>query len=108
MLLTAILSDAVNLGLGKMAESCPGTTYARLSWLQARHIRDETYSGALAEIVNAQFRHPFAALWGDGTTSSSDGQRFRAAGQGEGASYHNPKYGSDPSVQFYTHISDQY
>ena len=108
MLLTAVLSDAVNLGLGKMAESCPGTTYARLSWLQAWHIRDETYSAALAELVNSQYRHPFATSWGDGTTSSSDGQRFRVGGQGEGAGYHNPKYGSEPSVQFYTHISDQY
>jgi hypothetical protein len=54
LLLTAILADAINLGLSKMAESCPGTTYARLSWLQAWHVRDETYSKALAELVNAQ------------------------------------------------------
>ncbi len=56
-----------------MAESCPGTTYAKLSWLQAWHICDETYSVALADLVNAQFRHPFAGNWGEGTTSSSDG-----------------------------------
>jgi len=31
-----------------------------LSWLQAWHIRDETYSVALAELVNAQIRQPFA------------------------------------------------
>jgi len=31
--------------------------------MQAWHIRDETYSAALAELVNAQFRHPFAAHW---------------------------------------------
>ncbi|MEI6999702.1 Tn3 family transposase, partial [Klebsiella pneumoniae] len=77
LLLTTILADAINLGLTKMAESCPGTTYAKLSWLQAWHIRDETYSTALAELVNAQFRQPFAGNWGDGTTSSSDGQNFR-------------------------------
>ena len=57
----------------------------RLSWLHAWHVRDETYSAALAELVNAQFRQPFAAHWGDGTTSSSDGQRFRAGGLGEAA-----------------------
>jgi TnpA family transposase len=28
---------------------------------------------ALAEVVNAQFHQPFAACWGEGTTSSSDG-----------------------------------
>jgi hypothetical protein len=81
-LLTAVLADAINLGLTKMAESCPGTTYATLSWLQAWHLRDETYAAALAELINAQFRHPFAAWWGDGTTSSSDGQHFKAGGRG--------------------------
>lgn len=45
LLLTTILADGINLGLAKMAESCPGTTYARLSWLQAWHIRDETGFG---------------------------------------------------------------
>lgn len=83
LLLSAILGDAINLGLTKMAESSPGLTYAKLSWLQAWHIRDETYSAALAELVNHQYRHAFAAHWGDGTTSSSDGQRFRAGGRGE-------------------------
>jgi TnpA family transposase len=108
LLLTAILADAINLGLTKMAESCPGITYAKLSWLQAWHIRDETYSDALASLVNTQSAHPFAAYWGDGTASSSDGQRFRTAGHAERGGNINPKYGSEPGIQFYTHISDQY
>jgi TnpA family transposase len=108
LLLTTILADAINLGLTKMAESCPGTTYAKLAWLQAWHIRDETYSTALAELVNAQFRHPFAAYWGDGTTSSSDGQNFRTGSKAESTGHINPKYGSSPGRTFYTHISDQY
>jgi hypothetical protein len=107
-LLTTILADAINLGLTRMAESCPGTTYAKLSWLQAWHIRDETYSKALAELVNAQFVHPFAVHWGDGSTSSSDGQRFRAGGCAESTGHVNPKYGAEPGRMFYTHISDQY
>lgn len=108
LLLTTILADGINLGLTKMAESCPGASYAKLSWLQAWHIRDETYSAALAELVNAQAKEPFATNWGDGTTSSSDGQRFQAGGQAERSGAVNPKYGSEPGVQFYTHISDQY
>ncbi|MGK1011906.1 Tn3 family transposase [Klebsiella pneumoniae] len=31
LLLTTILADGINLGLTKMAESCPGTTYAKLN-----------------------------------------------------------------------------
>lgn len=68
ILLATILADAINLGLTKMAESCPNMTYAKLSWIHAWHIRDETYSMALAELVNAQFNHPFAKHWGDGST----------------------------------------
>jgi TnpA family transposase len=108
LLLTTILADGINLGLSKMAESCPGTTYAKLSWLQAWHIRDETYATALAELVNAQFRQPFAEHWGDGATSSSDGQRFKAGGKAESTGHLNPKYGTEPGRQFYTHVSDQY
>jgi TnpA family transposase len=108
MLLTTILADGINLGLTKMAESCPGTTYAKLARLQAWHIRDETYAAALAELVNAQHQEPFAAHWGDGTTSSSDGQRFRAGGRAESTGHVNPKYGTEPGRTIYTHISDKY
>jgi TnpA family transposase len=108
LLLTTILADGINLGLTKMAESCPDTTYAKLSWLQAWHIRDETYSAALAELVNTQTHHAFAGHWGAGTTSSSDGQRFKAGGRAESTGHINPKYGGEPGRTFYTHISDQY
>jgi Tn3 transposase DDE domain len=108
LLLTAILADAINLGLTKMAEACPGSTVARLSWLSAWHIRDETYSKALAEIVNFQHRLPLAEHWGEGTTSSSDGQRFRAGGRAEATGQVNLRYSNEPGALFYTHISDQY
>lgn len=52
--------------------------------------------------------HPFTKLWGDGDTSSSDGQFFRAGGHGEARADHNAKYGSEPGVKFYTHVSDRY
>lgn len=74
-----MLADAINLGLSKMAEACPGITARELDWLASMHIYEETYSRALAELVNFHHRHPFSGHWGEGTTSSSDGQRFRAA-----------------------------
>ncbi|HCC5914882.1 TPA: Tn3 family transposase, partial [Escherichia coli] len=49
-----------------------------------------------------------AANWGDGTTSSSDGQNFRTGSKAESTGHINPKYGSSPGRTFYTHISDQY
>ena len=50
----------------------------------------------------------FAGHWGDGTTSSSDGQNFRTGSKAESTGHINPKYGSSPGRTFYTHISDQY
>ena len=108
LLLAAVLADGLNLGLTKMAEACPDATYTKLSWLAAWHIRDETYAEALAEIVNAIHRHPLATAWGEGTTSSSDGQRFQVGGRGEPVGAVNLKYGTNPSSLIYTFISDRY
>ncbi|WP_165796548.1 Tn3 family transposase, partial [Chryseobacterium sp. HMWF001] len=108
LMLTVILSDAINLGLRKMSDASPGISYSKLSWLQAWHIRDETYSSALAEIINYHYKHPFSGYWGEGKTSSSDGQRFAVGSRAHKRGNINPKYGSSPGVQFYTHISDQY
>ncbi len=100
LLLTTILADGINLGLTKMAEACPGSTKSSLEDIQAWYIRDETYSAALAELVNAQGKRPLAAFWGDGTTSSSDGQNFRTGSSGRYAGQVNPKYGQEPDVSF--------
>lgn len=107
-LLGAILADGINLGLVKMAGACEDFTYDRLVWVSDWCIRDESYTKALAEVINAHHRLPFAAHWGEGTTSSSDGQRFKAGGKRKSIGHVNAKYGQEPSVLFYTHLSDQY
>jgi len=107
-LFAAILADATNLGLSKMANACPGLTFARLSWVSDWSLRDETYAQALAELIDYHHALPFAAHWGDGTTSSSDAQRFPVGGRREATAQVNARYGHEPSIMFYTHISDQY
>jgi TnpA family transposase len=91
-----------------MAEACPGTTARKLDWLASLDIRDESYAKAQAELVNYHHRHPFSEHWGEGITSSSDGQRFRASGRAEQSGQVNLRYGNEPGVLFYTRISDQY
>lgn len=108
MLLTVILADAINLGLTKMAEACPGSTFYKLERIRAWHVRDETYAKALAELVNFQHKEPFASYWGAGKTSSSDGQHYKVGGRGEHTGQVNLRYGTEPGVNFYTHLSDQY
>ncbi|MFS0520273.1 Tn3 family transposase, partial [Nostoc sp. UIC 10607] len=107
VLLSALLADGINLGLTRMADATQGMSFERLAWVADWYIRDETYSKAMAEVVNFHAQVPFAAYWGDGTTSSSDGQRFKAAGHRSFNEEINAKYGKDRSVIFYTHISDQ-
>jgi TnpA family transposase len=106
-LLTVILSDALNLGLRKMADSCPGMTYNKLSWTQAWYAREETYEAAQKILIDKQHLHPFARYWGDGTTSSSDGQWFATTGHARASGEVNAQYGSDPGEMLYTHLSDQ-
>jgi TnpA family transposase len=91
-----------------MAESSKGLTHARLVWTAEWHVRDETYAAALAAVIDAHHAHPVAQLWGPGDTSSSDGQFFRAGSHGEARSEINARYGPDPGVLFYTHVSDRY
>jgi hypothetical protein len=95
----SILADAINLGITKMAEACPGTIARKLDWLASLHIRDETYALAIVELVNHHHRHAFAEHWGEGKTSSSDGQRFRASGRGESAGHVNLRYGNEPATR---------
>ena len=91
-----------------MALAAPELSYGRLSWFYSWHIRDQTYEAALASLVEAQSKQPLSAFWGGGTTSSSDGQRFRAAAHGAASGQWNPKYGAEPGRLFYTHLSDQF
>ena len=107
-LMTAVLADATNLGLTRMARSAGAFSHSRLLWVAEWHVRDETYQAALACLVDAIHAQPFTKVWGEGDASSSDGQFFRAGGHGEARADYNAKYGSEPGVKFYTHVSDRY
>jgi len=107
-LLAAILADGINLGLTRMAETCRGVTLRQLAWVHDWHVREEGYAAALARLIEAHRAVPLARLWGDGTTSSSDGQYFHAGSQGGGLGDVNARHGNEPGVAFYTHVSDQF
>jgi TnpA family transposase len=107
-MLTAVLADGINLGLTRMADACRGVTMRQLTWVHDWHVREETYAAALARIIELHRALPLAAAWGDGTTSSSDGQFYRAGGRGEASGDVNARHGNEPGVAFYTHVSDQY
>ena len=107
-LMTALLADATNLGLARMARSSKIFSHSKLLWIAEWHIRDETYKAGLACLIDSIHAQPFTKVWGAGDTSSSDGQFFKAGGYSEARADYNAKYGSEPGVKFYTHVSDRY
>ncbi len=72
------------------------------------HVESDAISRALAMVIQAQSDLPMAQCWGGGVTASSDGQFFPAARQGEAMNLINAKYGSEPGLKAYPHVSDQF
>ncbi|MGE4061469.1 MAG: Tn3 family transposase, partial [Sphingomonadales bacterium] len=70
--------------------------------------REETYALALRCLVDQQQGEPFAAHFGSGTSSSSDGQFFQAAGFGRDAARLNAHYSQQSGFKVYSHLSDRY
>lgn len=91
-----------------MAEATSSHNYFQLSRLSRWHVESDAINRALAMVIEAQTRLPMAQFWGGGVTASSDGQFFPAARQGEAMNLINAKYGSEPGLKAYTHVSDQF
>ncbi len=107
-ILAAVLADATKLGLERMANASQGVTYAQLAWTHSWYLSEENYRAALAKIIEVHHAQPFAKHWGDGQASSSDGQFFRSGRRRGGAGEVNAKYGPEPGLRIYTHLSDMH
>ncbi|WP_415182123.1 Tn3 family transposase [Phaeovulum sp.] len=107
-LLTTLLAEGLNLGMSKMAEATDTHSYFQLSSLSNWYVEGDAITRALAMVIEAQSTLPMARFWGAGITASSDGQFFPAARQGEAMNLINAKYGTEPGLKAYTHVSDQF
>jgi len=106
-LYAAVLAQGCNVTLAEMARSAE-LSYDRLVWTTRWYLREETLTAAVTDLVNHQHRQPLAALWGGGTLSSSDGQRFPVRGKVRNAAALPRYFGYGRGVTFYTWTSDQY
>ena len=107
-LLNVILAEGLNLGLSKMANATSTHDFFQLSRISRWHVEIEGIAHALAMVTEAQSHLPMAQFWGAGATASSDGQFFPTTRQGEAMNLVNAKYGTEPGLKAYTHVSDQY
>ena len=107
-LLNVLLAEGLNLGLSKMAGATNTHDFFQLSRLSRWHVESEAMARALAMVIEGQSVLPMARFWGAGQTASSDGQFFPTTRQGEAMSLINAKYGREPGLKAYTHVSDQF
>jgi TnpA family transposase len=105
-LYASLIAYACNLGYAGMADAS-GISEDALAWTSQWYLRQETLRAANTRLVNAHHAHPLAALWGGGTLSSSDGQRFPQRGHSLTARALS-RYFLDEGTTTYTHVSDQH
>jgi hypothetical protein len=79
-LLAVLIGHATNLGLTRMSEAT-GISYDILAWTAEWYVREETLAAANAAIVDYHHKLPLTQIFGGGTLSSSDGQRFPTRGK---------------------------
>jgi len=109
-LLATLLAHGTNLGLATMAHSIDeGITTDMLQTMSQWCLREETLQAANALLVNFHHHIPLSAVWGDGTVSSSDGQRFGLQASSLLGSLYPRYFGYyDQALTVYTHVADQH
>jgi len=102
-----LIAHGTNLGLATMAHGVEGKTADMLQEMSQWCLRTETLKAANAIVVNAHHHLPLRALWGDGSLSSSDGQRFGLHASSLLGSLYSRYFGYyDRAVTVYTHLAD--
>lgn len=102
-----ILAQACNFGFMQM-QRMSGLTYRKMAWFSTWYLRKETLKAAFSELVNFHYHLPLAAVWGGGTLSSSDGQRFPVSVKTRNAVSVPRYFGYGRGLTYYTWTSDQY
>lgn len=105
-LLVAIMAYGCNIGPFTMARLTKGTSYEQIRRITDWQLTPENQKAALSVVVNAITALDASRIWGDGTSSSSDGQRFYMPRKTLQQTY-SPKL-SDYALEFYSFVADNY
>ena len=92
-----------------MGNSTDAVTVEMLQNVSRHYLTEITLKEANNRLVNYHHRLSMSSIWGDGETSSSDGQRFGVQASSLIASYYPRYFGYyDKALTVYTHTSNQY
>ena len=106
-LIYVLIAEATNIGLAAMARSS-GVAYDTLVWTADWYLQPDTLERANHALVNYHHQLPGAALFGTGTMSSSDGQRFPVRGRSLNARHLSRYFANGQGISTYTHVTDQH
>lgn len=107
IIMAALIAMGTNIGLKKMANATPEISYKELLNVSQWRMDEDTLTRAQAILVNFHNKLDLSKVWGDGTTSSSDGMRM-PVGVSTLKSEYNPHYGFKKGTTFYRFTSDQF
>jgi hypothetical protein len=89
--LAALIAHGTNLGLSTMGNSTDAVTVEMMQNVSRHYLTEITLKEANNRLVNYHHGLSMSNIWGDGDTSSSDGQRFGVQASSLIASYY-PRY----------------
>jgi TnpA family transposase len=105
-ILATVMAHASEIGPYTMSQLTEGITYSRMKQITDWHMHENTQRSALAKIVNAISQLDITKAWGEGITSSSDGQRFSLNRKVLHKSYSHAF--NDFALEFYSFVADNY
>ena len=106
-LLATLIAHGTNLGLAAMSQSVDTVTAEALQDTSRWFLREATLKAANTILVDYHHGLPFSRVWGDGSRSSSDGQRFAVQRDSLLSSFYPRYFGYyDRALALYTHTSD--
>ncbi|MGH8254902.1 MAG: Tn3 family transposase [Steroidobacteraceae bacterium] len=107
-LLATLIAHGTNLGLAAMSQSTDRLTAEALQDTSRWFLREETLKAANTVLVDYHHRLPISLVWGDGSRSSSDGQRFAIERDSLLGAFYPRYFGYyQRALTVYTHTSDQ-
>ena len=89
-----------------MSRLTEGITYRQIKWVTDWQLLEDAQRQALAQVVNAISKLDVTQAWGEGKTSSSDGQRFRMKRKLLQQTYSHRF--NDYAIEFYSFVADNY
>jgi len=105
-ILVSIMAHGCLIGPYTMARLTQGVSYEQIRRITDWQLTEDAQRSALALVVNAISKVEVSHHWGQGKTSSSDGQRFEFKRKSLQQTY-STRFG-DFALEFYTFVADNY